>query len=425
MALPLTPRRLTDGNDTFNGTAGDDWVQGLLGNDTIFGRDGNDFLEGDGGNDTLRGEGGLDTLNGGLGDDILDGGAGSDTAIFWREKVGVWVDLNITGRQNTRVGMDTLISIENLVGSDYEDSLFGNNSSNTIKGGLGNDYIEGDGALVNNVGGSDFLWGQAGDDTVYGWFGNDTILGGIGNDLLDGDGGNDTVSYEDISAGGVTVDLGINFGNQAGTQTQDTGAGGVDILRDFENATGSNQNDTLIGNSQSNALIGRIGSDKINGKTGRDFLQGDAGSDTFLFAPGDSGQTSSTIDVINDLAKGALGVGDLIDYATNLTIGGSSAAATGSQASINQTTGVASFASGSGATLADCLSDIASRFTAANNASGEFALFQIVGAFDRSFYMFISDGVAGVGPNDVVAQLSGVTSVAGINLASGNLTITA
>ncbi len=91
-------------------------------------------------------------------------------------------------------------------------------------------------------------------------------------------------------------------------------------------------------------------------------------------------------------------------------------------ASINQSTGVATFASGSGGTLADCLADIATRFTAATNSAGEFALFQVGGA--GSYYMFMSDGVAGVGPNDVVVQMANVTSVAGINLTGGNLTIT-
>ena len=36
----------------------------------------------------------------------------------------------------------------------------------------------------------------------------------------------------------------------------------------------------------------------------------------------------------------------------------------------------------------------------------------------------ISDGVAGVGANDVVAQLTGITSVSGVDLTGGNLTIT-
>jgi hypothetical protein len=59
---------------------------------------------------------------------------------------------------------------------------------------------------------------------------------------------------------------------------------------------------------------------------------------------------------------------------------------------------------------------------AAGDAAGELALFRVGGA--GSYYMFMSDGVAGVGPSDVVVQLANVTSVASINLTGGNLTIT-
>jgi hypothetical protein len=111
--------------------------------------------------------------------------------------------------------------------------------------------------------------------------------------------------------------------------------------------------------------------------------------------------------------------GDRIDYAVDLVRASSSATATATKASVNQTTGVATFAKGSGASLADALNDCA----AATNAVGEFALFQVSGKGNH--YLFISDGVAGVTSNDVVVSLVGVTSVNGIDLTNGNLTITA
>ena len=116
------------------------------------------------------------------------------------------------------------------------------------------------------------------------------------------------------------------------------------------------------------------------------------GSDIFQFAAGDSGQAATTIDNLVDIVKGALGTGDLIDYATNLTIGGSNAAATATEASINAATGVATFAAGSGTTLSDALADIATRFTTATDSAGEFALFNVNNI--GNYYMFISDGVA-------------------------------
>jgi hypothetical protein len=168
-------------------------------------------------------------------------------------------------------------------------------------------------------------------------------------------------------------------------------------------------------------LVGNAAVNILNGGKGQDNLTGGAGSDTFIFAAGDDGITLATLDKILDYTKGAVGTGDLIDYSATLTKGGNANAATASQASINQTTGIATFASGSGTTLADALNDIAARFTAATDTAGEFAFFKVPGTGD--YYLFISDGTAGAGVNDDVIQLVGVTSITAIDLTSGNLTI--
>jgi S-layer protein len=97
------------------------------------------------------------------------------------------------------------------------------------------------------------------------------------------------------------------------------------------------------------------------------------------------------------------------------------AAATATQAAINMTTGLATFAAASGTTMADALGDISARFTAAVNSAGEFAFFRIGNAGNE--YLYVSDGVAGVTANDVVMQLTGITSIGSINLTAGDLTI--
>jgi Ca2+-binding RTX toxin-like protein len=186
--------------------------------------------------------------------------------------------------------------------------------------------------------------------------------------------------------------------------------------------TGSGKNDTLVGGTANDTLNGGAGNDILIGRTGADSLTGGTGSDIFRFAAGDTGQTATTIDTLVDLIKGAVGTGDLVDYTSAMSIGGVATAATANQASINQTTGVATFASGSGTTLADALADIATSFTTGGNAAGELAFFRVNNA--GNYYMFISDGVAGLGANDVVAQMTGVTSIASIDLTGGNLTIT-
>lgn len=189
----------------------------------------------------------------------------------------------------------------------------------------------------------------------------------------------------------------------------------------IENAQGGLGDDVLIGNAASNVLQGNSGNDQLYGGAGKDTLYGGLGQDTFIFTTGDSGQTLTNLDKIMDFTKGAVGTGDLIDYVSNLTIGGSAATATSKQASINMTTGVATFAAGSGRTLSDALFDIATRMTAATNTKGEFALFQVNHTGD--YYAFISDGTAGVGTNDVLIQLVGITSISGVDLTDGNLTI--
>jgi hypothetical protein len=89
--------------------------------------------------------------------------------------------------------------------------------------------------------------------------------------------------------------------------------------------------------------------------------------------------------------------------------------------SIDQTTGIATFNTGPDMTLDDALSAIAKRFTAAKDTAGECALFKR--SSDLDYYLFISDGKAGVTANDVVVELVGVQQISSINLTGGNLTI--
>ena len=108
----------------------------------LAGGAGNDILASIDGNDTLLGGAGNDTLDGGAGNDILDGGAaGSDTAAYagchsGRDRQPRPSRL----RQNTvGAGTDTLTNIENLTGSNFNDTLTGNAGANILSGLDGND----------------------------------------------------------------------------------------------------------------------------------------------------------------------------------------------------------------------------------------------------------------------------------------------
>ncbi|MCO7635129.1 VCBS domain-containing protein, partial [Pseudomonas guariconensis] len=150
-------------------------------------------LDGTPGDDVLVGGEGNDTLQGGDGDDLLIGGAGIDTASYASADAGVVVDLSAGGPQDTGgAGIDTLVGIENLIGSDHDDTLIGNGADNLLIAGLGNDVLK----------------GGAGNDILIGGPGNDTLSGGSGNDTFvwqKGDTGHDTVT--DFTPGSDSLDL--------------------------------------------------------------------------------------------------------------------------------------------------------------------------------------------------------------------------
>ncbi|MCV9921826.1 retention module-containing protein [Pseudomonas sp. BT-42-2] len=176
-----------------NGTAGDDVLLAGAGDDTLNGGDGHDVLVGGAGNDSLYGGDGDDLLIGGAGNDLLNGGAGNDTASYASAPSAVTVDLNVAGQQNTGGGgLDSLVSIENLIGSDYHDTLIGNGADNLLSAGLGNDVLKG-GA------GNDILIGGPGDDILTGGSGNDTFV------WQKGDSGHDRVT--DFTPGSDHLDL--------------------------------------------------------------------------------------------------------------------------------------------------------------------------------------------------------------------------
>ena len=263
--------------DTIHGAGGDDTIFGKLGDDRLYGDGGDDLINGGVGNDTLYGDIGQDTLVGGLGDDILDGGGGQDTASY--VDAASWVKVDLTKTADTKgAGIDVFVSIENLVGSAFDDILKGDAGANRLEGGAGNDN----------------LGGQGGDDL---------LIGGGGDDILRGADGSDTASYENAAVG-VTVSLAIKGG-------QDTGGEGVDDLGSIENLIGSGLGDHLTGSTTANTLTGGDGDDVLTGAGGGDVLIGGLGADSFVFtALKDSTSGLKGQDQVMDFSHAE---GDLID----------------------------------------------------------------------------------------------------------------
>ncbi len=110
----------------------------------VINGDGNaNALAGGTGDDSINGLASDDTLVGGVGRDTLDGGAGDDTASYIGAHGAVQVTLvdaatlgGATGGFATGFdGKDTLISIENIAGSAFGDTLTGNSGANILTGG--------------------------------------------------------------------------------------------------------------------------------------------------------------------------------------------------------------------------------------------------------------------------------------------------
>jgi len=176
------------------GGKGNDTVAGGAGPEAIWGGPGNDYLQGGGGNDDLFGEGDNDMLVGDgpnttVGNDYMTGGAGIDGVSYWYAKSAVKVNLEDT-YANGQTGEHDILSsdIENLRGSDYNDTLRGSAQENQIWGGKGNDSIYG---MTDN----DSLYGEAGNDSLDGGLAGDLLVGGVGSDLLIGapDNGHDVI----------------------------------------------------------------------------------------------------------------------------------------------------------------------------------------------------------------------------------------
>jgi len=206
--------------------------------------------------DILIGDNGNNILRGGLGADVLNGGDGSDSADYSDSGTAVTVNLANSALNTGEAAGDTFISIENIRGSSFNDTLTGDSGDNILRG-----------------------------------------RGGA--DALDGGDGSDTADYFFASTG-VTVSLANPASN--------TGEAAGDTFTSIENLRGSDNNDNLTGDGVGNTLQGMAGNDTLDGGAGddrlvggdgADVLTGGADADTFVFQFASDG-----VDEITDFESG-------------------------------------------------------------------------------------------------------------------------
>ncbi len=216
------------------------------GNDLIIGNDVANVLRGGAGDDLLAGHSGADTL---------DGGSGVDTISYAGDAGAIFINLTLGQGYGNAAQGDVFVSIENVIGTDYNDFIIGDPGVNRLDGALGNDII----------------------------------IGAVGPDVIIGGGGLDWASYEDNS--------GVVFINLTLARGYNNAAEG-DSYSGIEN---------LVGGLMDDFFIGDEGANRLNGAMGADTLLGAGGADIFMFtyAPGATSVWGGpNVDLILDFHSG-------------------------------------------------------------------------------------------------------------------------
>ena len=285
-------------SDVLDGGAGNDRITGGTGNNTLFDGDGNDFVFGNSGNDTFVA---------GAGNDTYDGSTGIDTLDLRLATQDTVVNLSTGTLTGGGLGTDRLVSIENIVGSSFNDTLTGNAADNRIDGGAGNDQISGGAGNDTLTGGlgNDQIDGGSGNDTIYDGAGNDQVTAGDGNDYIYAGTGNDSfnggsgVDTLDLSA--LTASITLDASKRSYISGSSTGS-----VISVESFVGTAFDDTFTGSKANNFFDGGAGNDTFRGMGGADTFTGGAGRDTYTWLVRDVQLGSNYLgaDTITDFRRG-------------------------------------------------------------------------------------------------------------------------
>jgi Ca2+-binding RTX toxin-like protein len=356
-ATPVKVITGTDGGDIIATTAQDDIVNALAGNDIIKGSKGNDLINGGLGIDTVdysalggpvrlgaagkvfKGKGGDFGTDQLIGIETIVGSKGAGDTIDGSTATSGTVPINVDLSQQTLSvigvpGLGTLNFIvknfEDVIGTGADDIIAGDIQDNNLSGGAGNDLIIGSK-------GNDIIDGGDGIDTVDysalggpirlgaagkvskgkdGKFGTDELRMGI-EIIVASKGAGDTIDGSLVPAGDPAR-YEVDLFNQTFSILDIPGAPRPLNLtvKNFEDVTGTHNDDKIAGDLQNNKLNGGDGNDILTGTTGSfggstevDTLTGGDGDDIFVLGRGDtlfySGNRNADFAKITDFGNGA------------------------------------------------------------------------------------------------------------------------
>jgi len=180
-------------------------------------------------------------------DQLLVGNGWFNVVSFKNATAGITLNLTSELPQTTGFGNKTLVSIEGIIGSQFNDFIQGNDDANIIDGN----------------GGIDILAGGKGND-VYIVHSNSEIVSERSGEGID----SIISTTSDYSLGENIENLGLDIRDETTAL----------------NGTGNALNNIITGNANNNVLAGGAGDDTINAGAGNDTIDGGSGDDTVIFS---------------------------------------------------------------------------------------------------------------------------------------------
>ncbi len=303
----------------------------------VTANDGDDIMSGDAADDIMLGGGGNDLMGGDVDPRLADAGGPTDVS----EDVLIGDGGMITFDQRRFRSIATVIGP--VVGSEFDDTIYGDNGNDYIFGGWGNDFLFGghgkvvtgdvvgasrgptdDGASDNDIilgdngeilfadeyiaenfgvmelirttdesnatGGHDYAEGQLGADVILGGVNGsvDVLFGNDGQDVILGDNGELDFDFNDSAHNLDTLDL---------IRSYRDGLGGTDII------SGSAGDDVLIGGTGGDEMYGDDAAASHGADDGEDIMLGD-NADIFLIKPEEGEQDGRLTVQVADMSTG-------------------------------------------------------------------------------------------------------------------------